>query len=53
MNNKEFGSIFLNGQLIDLDKISTEELEKLNEQIYKNEIKLRKEINDNISKILI
>lgn len=53
MNNKEFGSIFLNGQLIDLDKISIEELEKLNEQIYKNEIKLRKEINDNISKILI
>ena len=53
MNNKEFGTIFIKGQLIDLDKISIEELEKLNEQVYKSEVKLRKEINDNISKILI
>ncbi len=53
MNNKEFGTVLLNGKLIDLDKISIEELEKLNEQTYQNEVKLRKDINDNISKILI
>ena len=53
MNNNEFGTVFLNGKLIDLDKISIEELEKLNEQTYQNEVKLRKDINDNISKILI
>ena len=53
MNNKEFGTFFYDGKMIDLDKISIEEIEKLNEQIYKKELKLRKEINDNISKILI
>ena len=53
MNNKEFGSVFINGTFIDLDKLSIEELEKLNEQIYKSEVKVRKEINDNITKILI
>ena len=53
MNKKEFGTVLLNGKLIDLDKISIEELEKLNEQTYQNEVKLRKDINDNISKILI
>ena len=51
--NKEFGTIIINGKIVDLDKISIEETEKLNEEIYKSEVELRKEVNDNISKILI
>ena len=42
MENK----INLNGKDIDLNKISTEELKQIFNNIYKDELKLKQELND-------
>lgn len=47
-----FGTFMLDGRLIDIDKLSPEELVKMNKEFETKEIETREKINESLQAIL-
>ena len=50
--DERLGRILANGKIIDLDSISIEELAKETKEIFSKQEKLKKEINEKLTKVL-
>ena len=47
---EKFGTVMIDGKLINIDNLSLEELEKLKQQVYEKEKNIRKKLNKVIDK---